>query len=410
MSLFTLRTGATAHPEDAVLQVITDAVGTSGVVSRAATNFNVQAQGTPDMTVKVKTGRAYLKGSNGNAYPVISDADTSVAISSNGSGSNRVDAVVLYIDKSASANSDATNVAKLAVVQGTTSAPSDGTVQSSVGASNPFLRLANVTVGSGVTSITSGNIADTRANVQFQIPNRSIQDGWIDALDTWTYVSATTFTIGIDATAYLQPGDKLRWKQGGSYKYGWVKSLVYSAPNTTVTLVGTNLYTLTNAAITDNYYSKMETPVGFPLKQNWAAKAYQSASAQSISNGTVTKLTMDGEVYDPANLFDATSNYNFTAPVDGYYEVTVLGTLNTNGSADRQIGYIYKNNSLFLECAVAYSRAGVPNAVLVSDIVRMAAGDTVDGRIWQDSGTTRTTVNSSSDTFITVRFVDLVLT
>lgn len=179
MSLFTLRTGATAHPEDSVLQFITDLITASGVMSKAAgtTHFAIQAQPTPDMTVKVKTGRAYLKGSSGNAYPVILDADTNVSISSNGGGSTRIDAVVLYIDKGASANSDASNVAKLAVVQGTTTAPSDGTIQSSVGASNPFLRLADISVGSGVTSIVTGNITDQRVAVKFQLSDITIQGG-----------------------------------------------------------------------------------------------------------------------------------------------------------------------------------------------------------------------------------------
>jgi hypothetical protein len=170
MSLFTLRTGATSHPEDSVLQLITDAIYSSGVITKAAstTHFLIQAQGTPDMTVKVKAGRAYIKGASGNAYPVLSDTDTSVAIGANGSGSTRVDAVVLYIDKGASANSDASNIAKLMVVQGTISAPSDGTIQSAVGASNPFTRLADVSVSSGATSIVSGNITDQRAIAKFQ--------------------------------------------------------------------------------------------------------------------------------------------------------------------------------------------------------------------------------------------------
>ncbi len=168
MSLYTLRTGATAHPEDSVLQLVTDLISNSGVISKDAgtTHFAVQAQGTSDMTIKVKAGRAYIVGSTGNAYPVISDADTSVAIGSNGSGSTRVDAIVLYIDKAASANSDATNVAKLIAVQGTTSAPTDGAIQTAIGAANPLLRLADISVGSGVTSITSGNITDQRVVVR----------------------------------------------------------------------------------------------------------------------------------------------------------------------------------------------------------------------------------------------------
>ena len=182
MGLTTLRSGASAIGEDNVLQSVTDIVAASGVLSKAVgtSHFLIQAQATPDMTVKVKAGRAYLKGSTGNAYPIILDSDTSVSVGSNSSGSTRIDAVVLYLDKAASSDATASNVAKLAVVQGTTSAPSDNAIQTAVGVSNPFTRLANITVGSGVTSITTGNIADSRTTAKFQISDLAVQDGMYD--------------------------------------------------------------------------------------------------------------------------------------------------------------------------------------------------------------------------------------
>lgn len=173
MSIFTLRTGANAHPEGSVLQTITDQIETSGVYSLAGNDFKVQAQGTPDLTVKVLLGRAYIEAVLGNTYPIRADADTNVSIPGNSSGNPRIDALVLYIDLSAAPNSDASNVATLAIVQGTSApspvAPTDGTIQTSIGASNPFLRLANISVISGATSITNPDITDTRAEVVWVI-------------------------------------------------------------------------------------------------------------------------------------------------------------------------------------------------------------------------------------------------
>lgn len=275
MSLFTLRTGATAHPEDSVLQFITDLIAASGVATKASgtTQFAIQAQGTPDMTVKIKSGRAYLKGSSGNAYPVILDADTSVAIGSNGSGSTRNDSVVLYIDKSASANTDASNVAKLIVVQGGASAPTDSAIQTAVGASNPFLRLADVAITSGATSITSGNITDKRIQATFQFSDLQVLaggplwDGWSLVNETWSYQSTTgtpqrvSVTTPNGAELRYQKGDKIRLKQGGSYKYFYV----VDNPNTnTLVLCGGTDYVVANSAITDIYVSKVHNPMGFP--------------------------------------------------------------------------------------------------------------------------------------------------
>lgn len=274
MSLRTLRTGATAIPEDNILQTITDMVAASGISSKASgTHFTIQQQSTPDMTVKVKAGRAYIKESSANAYPVILDSDTSVAIGANSSGSTRIDAVVLYIDKAASANSDASNVAKLMAVQGTTVAPTDGAIQTAVGAGNPFLRLADISVSSGTTSIVTANITDKRVPVRFQLSDVSFYDGgsldygWGLVNETWTWQSTTgtpervSVTTPSGAELRFQKGDKIRLKQGGAFKYFYV----ISNPNTsTLVLCGGNDYTVANSAITDISVSRAHNPFGFP--------------------------------------------------------------------------------------------------------------------------------------------------
>jgi len=105
--------------------------------------------------------------------------DSSTVITDNTSGNDRIDAVVAYIDLTviSSASSDNPGALKFAVVAGTPagspSAPSDGTIQSAIGASNPFLRLANVAVANGFTSIVNANITDTRtkSSLGILLPN-----------------------------------------------------------------------------------------------------------------------------------------------------------------------------------------------------------------------------------------------
>lgn len=184
MPIFTLRTGATGHPEDSVLQTITDQIDASGVYSLVGNDFKAQAQATPDLTVKVIKGRAYIEAPSGNSYPIRADSDSNVSVPANSSGNPRIDALVLFIDLSAAPNTDASNVAKLQVVQGIPaplpSAPTDGTIQTEIGASNPFLRLANITVASGATSITNANIADTRVEVIYIVGGVRNQKGFLD--------------------------------------------------------------------------------------------------------------------------------------------------------------------------------------------------------------------------------------
>lgn len=148
---------------------MTHIIDQSGVKSIAVDgDFYVEAQDTPDMTVKVNLGYAFIKKSDGSkVFPVrLYSSTENATITANASGSGRVDAVVLLIDTSELPNATVTNVAQLGVVAGTPSAsptaPSDSDISTSIGASNPFLRLANVAVGSGVSEITNPNITDTR--------------------------------------------------------------------------------------------------------------------------------------------------------------------------------------------------------------------------------------------------------
>jgi len=87
--------------------------------------------------------------------------------------------------------------------------------------------------------------------------------GWILDSNTWTYASATTFTVSGDVTATLHKGTKLKLTQT-TVKYFYATSVSYSAPNTTVTATAGTTYTLADAAITSPHYSYVGNPQGFP--------------------------------------------------------------------------------------------------------------------------------------------------
>jgi hypothetical protein len=89
-------------------------------------------------------------------------------------------------------------------------------------------------------------------------------NGWTPIADTPTYASSTTVTISGDHTGKFAVGDKIKLTQQTTVKYFYVTSVTYGAPNTTLTLYAGTDYTVANAAITSPYYSKMQSPVGFP--------------------------------------------------------------------------------------------------------------------------------------------------
>lgn len=178
MTIYTLRSGGTAHPEDSFLQYFSDLVIASGVkdLSSDAHWKVTEKGGGADMSVDVAAGRAMVRGTSSNVYPSRNTAAVNKAIGNNASGNPRIDAVVLYIDLAATPDAGSTNVAKLSVVAGTPAAsptaPSDSDIQTAVGASNPFLRLADVTVANGAVTIVNANIADQRVRAKMRYSNR----------------------------------------------------------------------------------------------------------------------------------------------------------------------------------------------------------------------------------------------
>jgi hypothetical protein len=89
-------------------------------------------------------------------------------------------------------------------------------------------------------------------------------DGWtLDDAATWTYVSATTFTVPGDYTTKFSKGTRIKLTQT-TVKYFVVTASSFGSGVTTVTITGGTDYTLANAAISANYYSYAANPQGYP--------------------------------------------------------------------------------------------------------------------------------------------------
>lgn len=171
-----MRSGVPLHPEDTVLQHLTDMVRAGGVLD-PATDMLVTEPAGGGLNVDVGTGRGYIKKS-GNAYPVrITSTESNITITSNSSGNPRIDAIVLYVDLSATpdgVSSQGEDVLELVAVAGTPAssptAPNSSQIESIIGSSNPYLVLANVTVASGATGISTANITQVAPRLFMKTP------------------------------------------------------------------------------------------------------------------------------------------------------------------------------------------------------------------------------------------------
>ena len=111
--------------------------------------------------------------------------------------------------------------------------------------------------------------------------------------------------------------------------------------STTLTLPATSGTVLTTASTAVITQAMLGTNV---VGNGPSFSAYQS-SAQSISNGTLTKIQFQTEEWDTTSAFDNATNYRYTPLVAGYYQVNgnavVPQAINNTGLSVA----IYKNGS-----------------------------------------------------------------
>jgi len=217
-------------------------------------NGMVVTQNSPlGMSVLVGTGDLKIDYSN-YAYTAWNDANSSVTTAD---GSNpRIDRIVAYIDRGMTPTVSPPNnqgMLKFMAVAGTPNAvptrPSDATVNSAVGASNPWCDLANVLVGTGVTTIVNSNITDTRQPISLSI---SADDGgWLPSIYTPNTITANgnrSYDLvfnSTDLTDTISPGMRIKTTR------------TTTAPTNAFSLDGTNDYyndtTVSGMTFTDDF-------------------------------------------------------------------------------------------------------------------------------------------------------------
>lgn len=216
-------------------------------------------------------------------------AGESVTITTASASNPRIDTIVAYVNESATFTTSPVNFPTgftLAAVAGTPnaspSAPSGATIQAAVGASNPYMVLADVLVGTSVTQINSGNITDRRSF----------------------------------ATIAQNP-----------YKFRVRRVAAWNSPAT-----------------------------------------------------AFARLSFDTEDYDTNNNFDSTTNFRYTVPVAGFYQINARASVNGN---IQHVIALYKNGSIYQR-----GTNGVGNAITgssYSDLVQLAAGDYIELWIYTDT-------------------------
>lgn len=132
----------------------------------------------------------------------------------------------------------------------------------------------------------------TQQSIKAYVDSKVNTDGWKLSADTWTYASASTFTIaGVDRTATYTKGTRLKFTNS-TVKYATVASSSFST-DTTVTIVVNTDYALANAAISSAYYSYELSPQGYPTWFNITPTTSNISGFSSIA-GYIYKYKIEG--------------------------------------------------------------------------------------------------------------------
>lgn len=151
------------------------------------------------------------------------------------------------------------------------------------------------------------------------------ETGWFSLSETFTYVSfdasaATgTMTVVGDKTAKFEAGQRFKLTQT-TVRYFIITAVAYDSGTglTTVTIWGGTDYTLSNAAITDPFYSPVKKPLGFPANPNkWMVRL---ADAVNRSQSSPVYATW----YNVGAL-------SITVPI-GAWKLSFMGVLRVVGS------------------------------------------------------------------------------
>lgn len=161
-------------------------------------SFKVSAQSNPNMSVVVATGNAFHNG-----YLFYNDANVNVAIGSNTSNYPRKDAIVIYFN---GANSTIT------AIKGT---PSSNPSCPSIGSN--YIKLAEVYIGAGVTTIQASNITDSRNTAQHMITSLAEElfaaEDRIKALENYPRITKYKYAANPSYEVW-STGKKKIWGQG----------------------------------------------------------------------------------------------------------------------------------------------------------------------------------------------------
>jgi len=261
MALSTLRSGVTNHPEQIVLRSLTNITRKGGIIDD--TDLVVSEPSGGGLNVDISSGSCICKKTD--AYPVYNSTTYTQKIDANTSGNPRITAVVVFVDLSTVPDDEGEgyDVAEFTTVNGSPAgspiAPSDSEIQSSIGVSNPFIRLANVYVANGASGISNSNITNIhdRVFIQSIAPVLTVTSPTSPYTINFHNSNKVKLVLSSNITlanpTNFNNGDIIKIEvTNPSYSVTWFSGITWLSADTTQSTTGTTVYAIEKTG-TDTY-------------------------------------------------------------------------------------------------------------------------------------------------------------
>lgn len=288
---------------DILSEGVIGTLGNTAGVAPATGGLACNAQGSPNMTVAVTAGVAYVTTtptSQSSQLLRANIAAQNATIAANSTGGTRYDWIYVAMSASGAANPavDGTGVASITVSRSTSSSTDNGTPPTY------GYPIAMVTVSNGASSITNGNITDLRGAAT--VANNSSTTGWVAAEATPNTVTANgnrSYDLvfnSIDLTDTMSPGMRLK------------ATRTTSAPTQCTDL----------EASSSQYYSK-SSPGKMTFTDDFVCTAWIKLESYPTA----------GNLYNIATRTDGTNGWFFA--INEYGQVIINGTNGAAGNYSR---------------------------------------------------------------------------
>lgn len=208
---------------------------------------------------------------------------------------------------------------------------------------------------SGIADINKCNATDM--NEIKSALNNYVQTGWYSGQSGSVYsfvswdasVRTGVIASSLDVTGLLSVGMKVKFTQSATVKFGIITAIT----STQITLFMGTDYTLTNAPISDTFYSIVKAPYGFPMNPDkWSVTV---SAPLSQANVTVNTYYASGTTLSvPIGAWEIF--WSSVVTIHGSSAAQAMGStsLSTSTSSHSDstmvsavIGYIYTNTAEF---------------------------------------------------------------